>query len=177
MKRSRLSRKGSKARSTRLHGSVFKPVVNEVWVERVIDESPDLSWLKTETDGKNIVSSARYSNDDVKKYGWAKVKKWIDEDHKRLDDYGRTWVMTGIVAKAKVLIPQDTVPPTFQIQTIRSGGLWGIESDSDKSYIEDVKSEQLSDLVHNLNALGMKDSGLSNMVKKAKKEDFKKDVA
>jgi hypothetical protein len=32
------------------------------------------------------------------------------------------------------------------IQTLSSGGLWGIEDDSDESYLRDVEREELSDL-------------------------------
>jgi len=43
----------------------------------------------------------------------------------------QNWYFMGISATAEVWNPQSHV-----IQRIHSGGIWGIESDSEKSYIE-----------------------------------------
>jgi hypothetical protein len=40
------------------------------------------------------------------------------------------------------------------IQEVRSGGLWGIESDSDQSYFAEIEKEELSSLVTILEELG-----------------------
>jgi hypothetical protein len=58
------------------------------------------------------------------------------------------WCFIGIIAKAKIVTENGT------LQTIRSGGLWGIESDSDKSYIAEIEQEQLAELRKELTALG-----------------------
>lgn len=168
-KRTRLKKSGRLNNKTRL--TSVKPVLKRVWVEQVIDENPDLSWLKTEMEGDKIVSSARYDDDDVKNYGIAKVKKWVAEDQKRLDTYGTEWVMTGIIAHAEVLIPKKTYPPSSQIVSLQSGGLWGIESDSDKSYLKSIKSDELEDLGDNLAAFGIKGSKVKKMLKAAPFED------
>lgn len=168
-KRTRLKKSGRLNNKTRL--TSVKPVLKRVWVEQVIDESPDLSWLETEMKDGKIISSARYTNDDIKTHGLAKVKKWIAEDHKRLDSYGTEWVMTGIIAHAEVLIPKKTIPPSYQIVSLQSGGLWGIESDSDKSYLKSIKSDELEDLADNLAAFGIKGSKVKKMLKAASFEE------
>ena len=40
------------------------------------------------------------------------------------------------------------------MQEITSGGLWGIESDSDKAYLGEIETEQLSELREQLRAVG-----------------------
>jgi hypothetical protein len=44
--------------------------------------------------------------------------------------------------------------PAQVVQRIRSGGLWGIESDSDASYIAEVEQGELADLRSELKAVG-----------------------
>jgi hypothetical protein len=39
-------------------------------------------------------------------------------------------------------------------QTITSGGLWGIESDSDRSYLSEIEQEELQELKAILQSLG-----------------------
>jgi hypothetical protein len=143
------------------------PTVRRVWVEKVLDEIPDLSWLETKMEDGKIVSSARYTNDDIKKYGLAKVKEWVERDQQRLADYGRTWWMVGIIAKAEILIPKKTVPPTYQIQKLQSGGLWGIESDSDKSYFKEFADDELADLSENLKGFSLLTPESKKLVKNA----------
>lgn len=165
-----MSRSGGKARASRL-SRVNMPIVKRVWVERVTDENPDLSWLESKIEDGKIVSSVRYTDDDIKKYGLAKVQKWVDEDTKRLDDYGKTWYMTGIIAKAEVLIPKKTVPPSYQVQKIQSGGLWGIESDSDAASLKEFVDEQLADLSENLDAMSLLTADAKKLINKAEIED------
>lgn len=59
--------------------------------------------------------------------------------------------MIGIIAKAEVVSAQGIC------QTIRSGGLWGIESDSGKEYLEEIATEELGQLREELAGLGFSD--------------------
>jgi hypothetical protein len=59
------------------------------------------------------------------------------------------WFFMGITAKAKIRLPNDTV------QVIESGGLWGIESDSDNGYLQTIIDEELHNLRESLEALGI----------------------
>ncbi len=58
------------------------------------------------------------------------------------------WCFLGIIAKAEIISPAGI------IQTVRSGGLWGVESDSDKSYLNDVEKEELHSLRAELETMG-----------------------
>lgn len=70
------------------------------------------------------------------------------QDYARFEAFNRgDWHFIGVKARAEVVIG-DT------IQTITSGGLWGIESDSDADYVTSVKKDELSALVGILLSLG-----------------------
>jgi len=135
-----------------------KPFISKIKVKHEPDTTPDLSWLETEydEDEHEIIKSVRYDQKAIKKYGWGKVKKWMDSDKERLESYGNSWEMMGIIAEAEIYIPHKGYqPPSWQIQKITSGGLWGIETDSDKSYIKSVEEGQIDELKDNLKALGI----------------------
>jgi hypothetical protein len=72
------------------------------------------------------------------------------EDYERYEAFNDgEWEMIGIVAKARV---QFT--PNGPIQAVHSGGLYGIESDSDQSYLEEVRRDELANLTDELKAIG-----------------------
>lgn len=137
-----------------------KPVLAAVYGEREIDEYPDLTWLKTvQAEDGSIISSCRYSNEDIKKYGLEKVQRWIDEDHERLESYGYAWWMIGIRAVAEINIPiNNSNGECFVIQEIVTPGVWGIESDSEEAYFKEIFSEEvafLRDMLEKLNVAGL----------------------
>lgn len=75
--------------------------------------------------------------------------KSVNQDYRRMEEYNRGgWCMTGVWAEAEVVLTGNV------IQTVRSGGLWGIESDSDDKYFKEVEAEQLGDLRTELRAAG-----------------------
>lgn len=55
----------------------------------------------------------------------------------------------GIRAEAEVQLEANGA-----IQTLTSGGLWGIESDSGREYLNEVAQEELADLKSTLRAAG-----------------------
>ncbi len=67
------------------------------------------------------------------------------QDYRRMEDYGKTWNMAGVYATAEIVIKTDG-HDWGTIQTIRSGGLWGIESDSRRDYIREEAETQLTEL-------------------------------
>lgn len=139
----------------------MKAKIESIKVEKIIDQNPDLSWLETEqNEDGSIKSSCRYSNEDIKKYGKKKVQKWIDQDKARLESYGQSWEMLGVMAEARV-----TVNGSFQ--TITSGGLWGVESDSQDSYFQEVGREQLADLKGQLKQLNVSLVGFKALSREA----------
>jgi len=74
------------------------------------------NFLETEVDdaAQTIISSPQYSNSDVADIGWETVKGWINEDNKRLREFGRTWWMVGVLAKATIHIPSKDGNYFFQ---------------------------------------------------------------
>src|SRR2546429_7432495 len=81
-----------------------KAILSKITIRRVPDESPDVS---------------HYEQEDV--FG--------EEGRERIAAFERgEWSMMGIYAEAEVLTP-NRGGGGHTIQTIRSGGLWGIQSD------------------------------------------------
>lgn len=73
-------------------------------------------------------------------------------DWKRMESLNRgEWCFVGIYAKLAYQIGKHGV-----IQTLRSGGLWGIESDSGKEYVEGIGKEELDALKGEAEALGIR---------------------
>ena len=70
------------------------------------------------------------------------------------------WCYVGI--RAEVDVQTSFGSP---IQTITSGGLWGIESDSDKAYFAEVVAEELGQLKTELRALGFSARAISKAFK------------
>ncbi len=94
----------------------------------------------------------RYFNptaDNYKGIDDAEVRKYCQQDYQRMRDLNRgEWCYMGITAEAKVHLNGDLT------QTIRAGGIWGIESDGDPSDIRSIEREQLDELREQLHAIG-----------------------
>jgi hypothetical protein len=89
---------------------------------------------------KPYAGGEKEGSEDYQTYG--------KQDFKRMTGLNTgNWHYVGIVAKAEIKTTAGT------IQTIRSGGLWGIESDAGE-YLEQVAQEQLAELREELTALG-----------------------
>jgi hypothetical protein len=78
----------------------------------------------------------------------ADIRKYCQQDYERMENLNRgNWGYVGIRADAEIIV--DGV-----LQDISSGGLWGVESDSDRAYLTEIDGEQLSELRQQLRALG-----------------------
>lgn len=83
------------------------------------------------------------------------VRTYVAQDYKRMEDLHRGfWGLIGIKAEAEVVI-------NGVIQKITSGGLWGIESDSDEDNFKQVEAEELVELRKQLEALGFSKRAIS----------------
>jgi hypothetical protein len=139
----------------------IQPKIRSITVARLQDEDPDLSWLgrysntpskpevtiDLQTRGDRGRNEYRYfiAANSAEETG---NPESVEQDYERSESLNRgDWWFIGIIAKAKVQIC-DTE------QTITSGGLWGIESDSGSEYIETVEAEQLNELRYILLNLG-----------------------
>ena len=141
--------------------------LGKVSVERILDEDPDLSYLGEYTDHpvqtthSYIIDRETYSGSFVERGQYhffvaenVENEKEAIQNYDRMESYNnQQWCCIGIKAKAEILIPDGS--GDYVRQTITSGGLWGIESDSDKSYLEQVENEELDNLRLELKVLGV----------------------
>lgn len=152
-----LRRKGGKsARRTKPQIESIKIVVGD-------DDNPDLSFLGeyASTDKGNPLAIDRVERGDAGRNEYryfiparAANAQEAEQDYDRMEAYNRgDWHMVGIYAQATVLVPDQF--GNFNVQQIRSGGLWGVESDSDMDYRRQTASEEVMDLVGQLEALGI----------------------
>jgi hypothetical protein len=75
--------------------------------------------------------------------------EYKDQDEARRKEYENgDFSFVGVRAEAEVVVENV-------IQTITSGGLWGIESDSGEGYIDDVALEEYDNLREILKAIGV----------------------
>jgi hypothetical protein len=82
-------------------------------------------------------------------------------DYERMESLQRgDWYYIGIRAQAEIVIDGTC-------QTITSGGLWGIESDSDESYLKKIEQEELSELRSILHTMGFSKRAIACAVKEA----------
>lgn len=110
----------------------------------------------------------RYFNPDVTRYnGQSKLSEeeilqYCGQDYRRLLAYCRgEWSYIGIQAHAIVTVRGIT-------QTITTAGRWGIEGDSDESYLSEVGKEELFELRQQLYAMGFSKRKVSAAFKTAK---------
>ena len=99
------------------------------------------------------------------------VRKYVKQDYERMESlYAGNWSFIGIKAKAEIQIGSSRGVTSagnavYIPQTIHSGGLWGIESDSEESYLRSVEQEELSDLRTQLYELGFSKRAIAAAVK------------
>lgn len=72
-----------------------------------------------------------------------------EEDQARLDAFNRgDWHMVGVRAQVEVLVAGT-------VQTIRTPGVWAVESDSDKSYFSELAWQEHAELLAILADMGI----------------------
>lgn len=87
------------------------------------------------------------------------IIKYTRQDYERVESLHRgVWGFIGITATAEITIG-DTC------QTITSGGLWGIESDSGADYLKEEEANQVAELKEQLYALGFSRRAIATAVK------------
>lgn len=106
--------------------------ITRVRIEQTIDTDADLSYLGDAENYKGLPA--------------AEIAEYVAQDRKRLDAYNRgEWWCVGVYAIAEIEIP--TTQGGWMIRDeIRSPGLWGIESDSDQSYLDEIAAGELEQL-------------------------------
>lgn len=86
------------------------------------------------------------------------------------------WHFIGIRAEAEIGLPTGTYSSAARggeehvlCQTVTSGGLYGIESDSDAEYIKSVEDEELAALRQQLHALGFSQRAITAAYRKVER--------
>jgi len=124
------------------------------------DECPDLSFIgeySSEPRADDVTVDRKERNDMGRgefRYFIAAMSgeqtgnpESVEQDYQRMEEYNRGgWYMTFAFAEADISINGVT-------QTIRSGGLGGVESDSG-TYFDEIKAEQYNELKDILAGLG-----------------------
>lgn len=122
----------------------------------------------------------RYFNGPVENYKGESpenIRKYVRQDYERMERLNRgDWCYIGIRAEAEVVSGgvqgrTSNGSPVHTIQQIRSGGLWGIESDSDRSYLEEVQKDELASLKTELLALGFSKRAIATAFKNVEEKE------
>jgi hypothetical protein len=156
------------------------PALVSIKVEHEPDTSPDLDWIGTYS---NEPGPADRTVDREACGDWGGSHDYayfiaansgdetgnsdsVKQDYQRMEAYNnQQWYMLGIRAAAKVQCPDGS--GSYRLEYFSSGGLWGIESDSDKDYIQEIKNEQLDDLYAHLEHFGVDLSNWDALTAKA----------
>jgi hypothetical protein len=138
-----------------------------VELRRVDDPCPDLSHLGEYGDAPEEHHIDRKERGDMGRHEHRYFNlgcgepAYLEKDYERAEAYNRgDWCMCGVRAVAKIEVGGV-------LQTIRSGGLYGIESDSGDDYFAEVAREQLAELAEILCGLGF----APDVVERAMPED------
>lgn len=86
------------------------------------------------------------------------IRKYCLQDYARMESLNEgDFCFIGIRAEADYSTGGQVSP----VQTISSGGLWGIESDSSPEYIKEIETEELASLKAELKAIGFSSRAIS----------------
>ena len=139
--------------------------IKSVKIKWEYDAYADVSWLDNTAeyhygkDGKNWNHVPMETKREViLEHGslMAACEYYAKQDQERLQDfYDGEWHMQGCIAEATVSYPITPLSTACRLQDFTSGGLWGIESDSDDGYREEVEKEQLAELKEHLEQFGV----------------------
>lgn len=117
---------------------------------------------------------------DKQAYWREAMRKNARQDYERMESLNAGhWAYIGIRAEAEISLATQVNKGcvgghevfSHSTQHITSGGLWGIESDSDKAHFESVEKEELSDLRGNLKMLGFSSRAISMAFKNVERKE------
>lgn len=128
--------------------------ISKIEIRHLFDETPDLSFFGQYSDQWQEGAIERENAGSREyKYFIPTNKECAQQDYERMEAYNNGhWNMMGVRAQAEIHTSSNSTD--WLINRVSSGGLWGIESDSDKDYLETVAKEELSELKSTLSELG-----------------------
>lgn len=139
--------------------------IEKIRVRVVLDPDPDLSFLGKYSDIYQEHAIDREVNPRELRYFIPTNPEYGNQDYKRMESYNNDWYMIGIIAKAEVSYCLNSVFKYKRIESFSSGGLWGIESDSGKDHLNEVKKEELEDLKDHLEHFGVDITNFDKLAK------------
>lgn len=134
-----------------------------VWKQ---DESPDTSYLGAYSSTPKANAIDRKERGDMGRNEYRYFNhgqdyadctpedraKYIEQDYQRSERLNAgDWCYMGVWAEAEVSYP--TGSGNRRLEKLRSGGLWGIESDSNAKYATEVEQEQVNELKEHIETL------------------------
>jgi hypothetical protein len=112
---------------------------------------------------KPYAGGEKEGTEDYKVYGL--------QDYKRCEEYNNGyWHFIGIRAEAEVGVKLNG-SDSWKLDELTSGGLWGIESDSDKDHFKEVAGEELSQLRKILEAYGFSEKQIDAAFQDIEEQD------
>lgn len=148
----------------------MKNTTQNLVINHIFDTDPDLSYLGAFSDTKGKFA-VKHESDSPRSYDWFNAEnvenmKDAISNYKRMLQFSNDEIhCIGIEAEAKILIPEGNDPKFGILQTIKSGGLYGIESDSAKSYLKEIEADQFSELKTVLEQLNCDLSNWEDLIK------------
>jgi hypothetical protein len=145
-----------------------KPTVTKIVIKRTLEDQPDLSYLGDFTndyekaeEGDIVIDRFPEGEPRGGEYRYF-IAHNVSNDKEARDNYARVMQFVSgqvgayiISAEAYILVPDGR--GNFMTQTISSGSIGGIDTDSDESYIKETEDEQIAELQSQLKAFGIKD--------------------
>jgi len=108
---------------------------------------------------------AKVSESERRAYWERTMRENAKQDYARMEAYNRgDWQYVGVRVVAKVVIGGVG-------QTLESGGLWGIESDSGEDYLAEVGRDELAGLKKALYDIGFSRRAIATTCKSVKTKD------
>lgn len=137
--------------------------VQKITIKHIIDESPDLSYLgEFSNTAGNYAIEHNGERGTYPYFNADNVENMEDaqQNYDRMMQFEKGDVYCiGIKAIAEVHTSENG--NTWLINHIESGGLWGIESDSDAEYLREVEQDELHELRKTLKAFGLIDEAIN----------------
>ena len=134
--------------------------IDEICIRHIVDEYPDLTFLGEFAD--SLGQFPIHHSDEPGQFRYFNAhnvsnKVEAQQNYERILQFRDGHVcMMGVRAEAKIVTSFNLLDPSQSaaMNRISSCGVWGIESDSDKEYVEEIEREELGELRHVLTSLG-----------------------
>lgn len=131
-----------------------KPYIERIVVKKMYDECPDTSWIGEftnieptveELESGKVIERESVGRLECRYFVPANPEYGYDE-LEQMESFNRgDWFFFGISAEARVMIP-SIHPDSWKLETIDSGGLWGLESTMFTTELEECANEQVEEL-------------------------------